>query len=75
MPTVAGGSACRVRRKNRGGMSHRAGLSRHSDEALEASFTKEEQVTLNLLIVAIKGRNRIPIGCRAVHPVEAREAA
>jgi hypothetical protein len=56
-------------------MSHRAGLPRHPDEALEAPFTKEEHVMPSLLIVAIKGWNCIEIGCRAVHPVEAREAA
>jgi AhpD family alkylhydroperoxidase len=44
-------------------------------EALRAQFTEEEQVTLTLLIVAINGWNRIQVGFRAIHPVEARQAA
>ena len=46
-----------------------------SYRALQAQFTKEEQVTLTLLIVAINGWNRIQVGFRAVHPVGARQAA
>jgi alkylhydroperoxidase family enzyme len=44
-------------------------------EALQAQFTEEERVTLTLLIVAINGWNRIQVGFRAIHPVEARQAA
>jgi hypothetical protein len=36
--------------------------------ALQAQFTEEQQVTLTSLIVAINGRNRIPIGFRAAAP-------
>jgi alkylhydroperoxidase family enzyme len=42
---------------------------------LQAHFTEQEQVTLTLLIVAINGWNRIQVGFRGVHPVEARQAA
>jgi AhpD family alkylhydroperoxidase len=44
-------------------------------QQLRAHFTEEEQVKLTLLIVAINGWNRIQVGFRAVHPVEARKAA
>ena len=44
-------------------------------QALAAHFTQEEQVKLTLLIVAINGWNRIQVGFRAVHPVEARQPA
>jgi AhpD family alkylhydroperoxidase len=44
-------------------------------QALKAHFTEPEQVTLTLLIVAINGWNRIQVGFRAVHPVEAHPAA
>ncbi len=43
--------------------------------ALQALFTEQEQVALTMLIVAINGWNRIQVGFRAVHPVEARQAA
>ena len=43
--------------------------------ALQAPFTKEEQVALTLLIVAINGWNRIQVGFRGVHPVKQRQAA
>jgi AhpD family alkylhydroperoxidase len=43
--------------------------------ALEAQFSKEEQVALTLMIVAINGWNRIQVGFRAVHPVAERKAA
>jgi AhpD family alkylhydroperoxidase len=42
-------------------------------EALKAQFTEEEQVNLTLLIVAINGWNRVQVGFRAVHPVEAAD--
>jgi AhpD family alkylhydroperoxidase len=42
---------------------------------LQAHFSEQEQVTLTLLIVAINGWNRIQVGFRGVHPVEARHAA
>jgi len=44
-----------------------AELSRH--------FTPEEQVNLTLLIGAINAWNRIAIGFRSIHPVEAGRAA
>jgi AhpD family alkylhydroperoxidase len=43
--------------------------------ALEAQFSKEEQVALTLVIVAINGWNRIQVGFRALHPVAERKAA
>jgi AhpD family alkylhydroperoxidase len=43
--------------------------------ALQALFTEQEQVALTMLIVTINGWNRIQVGFRAVHPVEARQAA
>jgi len=49
-----------------------------SDEvyrAVKAQFSEEEQVTLTLLIVAINGWNRIQVGFRAVHALDARRAA
>jgi AhpD family alkylhydroperoxidase len=42
---------------------------------LQAHFSEQEQVALTLLIVAINGWNRIQVGFRGVHPVEARQAA
>jgi len=42
---------------------------------MQAQFTPEEQVALTSLIVAINGWNRIKVGFRAIHPIEAREAA
>jgi AhpD family alkylhydroperoxidase len=44
-------------------------------DALKSQFSEEEQVTLTLVIVAINGWNRIQVGFRAVHPLEARRAA
>ena len=44
-------------------------------QALKAQFSEEEQVKLTLMIVAINGWNRINVGFRAVHPIEARRAA
>lgn len=44
-------------------------------QELRKHFSEEEQVALTLLIVAINGWNRIQVGFRAVHPVEARKAA
>lgn len=44
-------------------------------DALEAQFSKEEQVKLTLLIVAINGWNRINVGFRTVHPMAWRSAA
>jgi hypothetical protein len=43
--------------------------------ALETQFSKEEQVALTLVIVAINGWNRINVGFRLVHPVAERKAA
>ena len=43
--------------------------------ALETQFSKEEQVALTLVIVAINGWNRINVGFRVVHPVAERRAA
>jgi AhpD family alkylhydroperoxidase len=43
--------------------------------ALETLFSKEEQVALTLVIVAINGWNRINVGFRVVHPVAERKAA
>jgi AhpD family alkylhydroperoxidase len=42
---------------------------------VQAHFSEEEVVKLTLLIVAINGWNRIQVGFRAVHPVDARQAA
>jgi len=36
--------------------------------ALQAQFSKEEQVKLTLAIVTINGWNRISVGFRAIHP-------
>ena len=45
-------------------------------EALEAEFTREEQVDLTLMINVINGWNRIAVGFRQfVDPAEARAAA
>jgi AhpD family alkylhydroperoxidase len=42
---------------------------------LKRHFTEAEQVALTLLIVAINGWNRVQVGFRGVHPVQARKAA
>ncbi len=42
---------------------------------LNAHFTPEEQVNLTLMIGAINTWNRIAIGFRSIHPVEAGRAA
>jgi len=44
-------------------------------QALKAQFSDQEQAALTLLIVVINGWNRIQVGFRAVHPVEAKRAA
>jgi AhpD family alkylhydroperoxidase len=44
-------------------------------QELGAHFSDQERVTLTLLIVAINGWNRIQVGFRSVHPVEARQVA
>jgi AhpD family alkylhydroperoxidase len=44
-------------------------------DALQAQFSKEEQVKLTLLVVAINGWNRINVGFRTVHPLAWRSAA
>ena len=44
-------------------------------EELSRLFTPEEQVKLTLLIGAINTWNRIAIGFRSIHPVEASRAA
>jgi AhpD family alkylhydroperoxidase len=44
-------------------------------DAVQAQFSKEEQVKLTLLIVAINGWNRLNVGFRTVHPVARRSAA
>ena len=44
-------------------------------EELSRHFTPEEQVKLTLLIGAINTWNRIAIGFRSIHPVEASRAA
>lgn len=44
-------------------------------EALTRHFTPAEQVNLTLLIGAINAWNRLAIGFRSVHPVEASRAA
>jgi AhpD family alkylhydroperoxidase len=44
-------------------------------EELSRHFTPEEQVKLTLLIGAINTWNRIAIGFRSIHPVEAGRAA
>lgn len=43
--------------------------------ALKAEFSAEEQVKLSLLIVTINGWNRLAVGFRSIHPVEAVHAA
>jgi AhpD family alkylhydroperoxidase len=44
-------------------------------EALSRHFTPVEQVNLTLLIGAINAWNRLAIGFRSIHPVEASRAA
>jgi AhpD family alkylhydroperoxidase len=44
-------------------------------EALSRHFTPAEQVSLTLMIGAINAWNRLAIGFRSVHPVEASRAA
>ena len=44
-------------------------------EELSRHFTPAEQVNLTLLIGAINAWNRLAIGFRSVHPVEAKSAA
>jgi AhpD family alkylhydroperoxidase len=44
-------------------------------EALQAQFTREEQTTLTLLIIAINGWNRLNVGFKIVHPVDQRQTA
>lgn len=44
-------------------------------DALKAEFTPEEQVQLTLLIGAINTWNRLQVGFRVAHPVEAARAA
>jgi AhpD family alkylhydroperoxidase len=44
-------------------------------EALREHFSEEEQVKLTLLIATINAWNRLSIGFRSVHPVEARRKA
>jgi AhpD family alkylhydroperoxidase len=44
-------------------------------EPVKAQFSEEEQVKLTLLIVTINGWNRLAVGFRFVHPVDARRAA
>ena len=44
-------------------------------EALAACFDPAEQVELTLLIGAINSWNRLQLGFRAAHPVEARDVA
>ncbi len=51
------------------------GASEEVYRAVKAQFSEEEQVTLTLLIVAINGWNRIQVGFRAVHALDARRAA
>ena len=51
------------------------GASNDDYHALETQFSKEEQVALTLVIVAINGWNRINVGFRVVHPVAERKAA
>ena len=47
-----------------------------ADYALvQAAFTEAEQVNLTLLIGAINTWNRLAVGLRAQHPVDARDAA
>lgn len=47
-----------------------------ADYALvKAQFSEAEQVTLTLLIGAINVWNRLQVGFRAAHPVDARDAA
>lgn len=41
-------------------------------EALSKAFSEEEQVQLTLLIGAINSWNRLQVGFRAAHPVDAR---
>src|SRR5690348_1548635 len=44
-------------------------------QRLTEQFSEEEQVKLTLLIVAINGFNRLAVGFRAVHPVNAHQGA
>jgi AhpD family alkylhydroperoxidase len=44
-------------------------------EALKAHFSEEEQVKLTMMIAAINGWNRLNVGFRTVHPVNAVRSA
>ena len=44
-------------------------------DALKAAFSPEEQVQLTLLIGAINAWNRLQVGFRVAHPVDAARAA
>ena len=43
-------------------------------DALKTEFSAEEQVKLSLAIVAINGWNRLAVGFRSIHPVDAKHA-
>ena len=44
-------------------------------DALDAQFSKEEQLKLMMMIITINGWNRLAVGFRFVHPVAAPAAA
>ncbi|KQW23099.1 hypothetical protein ASC80_07270 [Afipia sp. Root123D2] len=44
-------------------------------EAVKAQFSEEEQIKLTMMIIAINGWNRLNVGFRTVHPVNAARTA
>jgi AhpD family alkylhydroperoxidase len=44
-------------------------------KALKAQFSEEEQIKLTMMIIAINGWNRLNVGFRTVHPVNATRSA
>ena len=51
------------------------GADDHSFETLAAAFSAQEQVEITLIITTINAWNRIAVGFRSKHPVEARDTA
>jgi AhpD family alkylhydroperoxidase len=44
-------------------------------EAVKAQFSEEEQIKLTMMIIAINGWNRLNVGFRTIHPVNAARSA
>lgn len=53
----------------------KSGLEHGLLDLVKAQFSEAEQVNLTLLIGAINVWNRLQVGFRAAHPVDARDAA